>query len=65
MGVAPHVVSVLANHTIPGVTRKHYDRYAFDAEKAAALTAWDGRLHSALAGETAKVLPLRIGPATA
>jgi hypothetical protein len=37
-------VSKLLNHSVPGVTDKHYDRHTYDAEKRHAVAAWDAHL---------------------
>ena len=43
LGVDRLVVSKLLNHAEAGIT-KTYDRYAADAEKAAAMERWSDRL---------------------
>jgi integrase len=44
LGVPQLTVSKLLNHTIPGVTDRHYDRYGYDPEKQAAILLWDGHI---------------------
>ncbi|HVT17222.1 MAG TPA: tyrosine-type recombinase/integrase [Thermoanaerobaculia bacterium] len=41
LGVPQLTVSKLLNHTIPGVTDRHYDRYDYDPEKQGAILLWD------------------------
>jgi integrase len=43
IGISRLVVSKILNHAEPGVTAV-YDRHSYDAEKRAALAAWDARL---------------------
>jgi integrase len=44
LGVPRFTVSKLLNHTIPGVTDRHYDRYGYDPEKQAAILLWDAHV---------------------
>lgn len=53
-----HVSKVL-NHTIPGVTSKHYNHYTYDKEKVQALETWERKLNSILTGKKAKVVNLK------
>jgi integrase len=53
-----HVSKVL-NHTIPGVTSKHYNHYTYDPEKRQALETWERKLNSILTGKKAKVVNLK------
>jgi integrase len=59
MGVAPHIVEKLLNHSLPGLMQT-YNRATYDAERQEALEAWSGYLMgfvSEPAGEN--VVPLR------
>src|SRR5262249_3429049 len=44
IGVQPHVVSLVLNHTRQDVTGRHYDRYDGFDEKLDALTRWGAHL---------------------
>jgi integrase len=44
LGIPQFTVSKLLNHTIPGVTDRHYDRYGYDPEKQAAILRWDAHV---------------------
>jgi len=52
-------ISKVLNHTIGGVTSKHYNHYSYDAEKRQALETWERKLKSILTGEKAKVVNLK------
>lgn len=61
MGVPDAVLAAIANHTVPGITHRVYNRYAYDKEKKEALEAWNaelaervGSIPSHLAGESRK-----------
>jgi integrase len=53
-----HVSKVL-NHTIPGVTSKHYNHYTYDPEKRQALETLERKLRGILTGKKAKVVNLK------
>jgi len=59
MGIAPHIVEKLLNHSLPGLMQT-YNRATYDAERREALEAWSGYLMG-FAGEPAgeNVVPLR------
>jgi integrase len=61
IGVQRLVISKLLNHAEQGVTAV-YERHGYDSEKRAALEKWDGRLNQIIAGERAKVVPIRAQP---
>ncbi len=44
LGVQQLTVSKLLNHTIQGVTDRHYDRHTYDPEKRHAVQVWDAHL---------------------
>jgi len=48
MGIPRLTVSKILNHSEAGVTAKHYDHYAYDKEKQAAMRAWDRKLNQIL-----------------
>ncbi|HIA32878.1 MAG TPA: hypothetical protein EYN83_06595 [Nitrospinaceae bacterium] len=48
MGIPLLTVSKILNHSAAGVTAKHYDHYAYDKEKQAAMRAWDRKLNQIL-----------------
>ena len=50
LGVDRLVVSKLLNHAEAGIT-KTYDRYAADAEKAAAMERWAQKLREIISGK--------------
>ena len=53
MGVKPHVISHVLNHTSVTkgkVTGKHYNQFTYDPEKREALAAWGARLERIIAG---------------
>jgi integrase len=61
IGVQPHVLEALANH-VSGFKRGVagiYNRAAYQAEKAAALTLWAEHLLAAVEGQETRVVPLR------
>jgi hypothetical protein len=43
MGIAPHIVEKLLNHSLPGVMGV-YNRETYDAERQQALEAWSAKL---------------------
>ena len=59
MGIAPHVVERMLNHTLPGLMET-YNRATYDAERREALEAWSAYLLG-FSGESAaaNVVPLR------
>lgn len=59
LGVPQLTVSKLLNHTIPGVTDRHYDRYDYDPEKKEAILHWDAHLQK-LASLSAIPAPIAI-----
>jgi integrase len=44
IGISQLTVAKLLNHSIPGVTDRHYDRHTYEAEKRRAVLAWDAHL---------------------
>jgi integrase len=58
-GVDEIHVSKVLNHTIPGVTSKHYNHYTYDKEKLQALETWERKLNGILTGKKAKVVNLK------
>lgn len=46
LGVSELHISMVLNHLIPGVTRRHYVRYGYDREKREALERWERHLLS-------------------
>ena len=50
-GVDELHVSKVLNHTISGVTSRHYNHYTYDKEKQQALETWDRKLNSVLTGK--------------
>lgn len=46
IGISQLTVSKLLNHSIPGVTDRHYDRHTYDAEKRHAVLTWDAHLRT-------------------
>jgi hypothetical protein len=58
-GVDELHVSKVLNHTISGVTSRHYNHYTYDKEKQQALETWDRKLNSILTGKKAKVVNLK------
>jgi integrase len=59
IGVAPHVVERMLNHTLPGLMQT-YNRATYDAERQEALEAWSSCLLGFIgqpAGEN--VVPIR------
>ena len=62
-GIPRLTIAKLLNHAERSVTAI-YDRHGYDAEKAAALTWWDTKLASIIAGTSAgAVLPFARGKA--
>jgi integrase len=61
MGVQPYVVSRLLNHTLPGVTEKHYLLSAYAEQKKQALEAWSDERTRITTGKArpSNVEPLR------
>jgi integrase len=59
LGVPQLTVSKLLNHSVPGVTDKHYDRHTYDAEKRHAVAVWDAHLQRLMgdAPAAANVVP--------
>ena len=59
MGIAPHIVEKLLNHSLPGLMQT-YNRATYDAERQQALEAWSNYLLG-FSGEpaAANVVPLR------
>ena len=59
MGVAPHIVEKMLNHSLPGLMAT-YNRATYDGERGEALEAWSGYLMG-FVGEPAgeNVVPLR------
>ena len=55
MGVAPHVVSAVVNHSPKSITARVYNQYEWAAEKRAALLLWDKRIARIVSGEKATV----------
>jgi integrase len=49
LGTLPHVVDRILNHVLKGVTERHYNKYLYAAEIAAALDAWGRKISTALA----------------
>lgn len=64
MGVRPHVIGEILNHTSVTkgtVTKRVYALYQYEAEKREALLGWARRLNSIVSGDDAvNVLPLRV-----
>ena len=59
MGIAPHIVEKLLNHSLPGLMQT-YNRATYDAERQQALEAWSNYLLAFLSepiGEN--VVPMR------
>ena len=52
-------ISKVLNHTIGGVTSKHYNHYSYDPEKQKALETWERKLKSILTGKKSKVVNLK------
>lgn len=48
LGVAPHIVSTVLNHELPGVTFRHYNRYSYDQEKREAMSLWGAHVEQIL-----------------
>ncbi|HVT60837.1 MAG TPA: site-specific integrase [Thermoanaerobaculia bacterium] len=46
IGISQLTVAKLLNHSIPGVTDRHYDRHTYEAEKRRAVLAWDAHLRT-------------------
>jgi integrase len=46
IGISQLTVAKLLNHSIPGVTDRHYDRHTYEAEKRRAVLAWDAHLQA-------------------
>jgi integrase len=62
IGIAPHVIGHVVNHrstTKAGVTATVYNHYDYGAEKRDALELWANRLQAILAGDAAKIIPMR------
>lgn len=63
LGVAPHVISRLLNHTDTGgaaaVTTRHYAVHDYAPEKRRALEAWEGLLLEIVGARTSKPTPLK------
>ncbi len=58
-GVDELHVSKVLNHTISGVTSRHYNHYTYDKEKQQALETWDRKLTGILTGKKAKIVNLK------
>jgi integrase len=58
MGVAPHIVERMLNHTLGGVLAI-YNRAEYDAERRQALEAWSAWLKALVEKQPADVVPLR------
>ena len=60
IGVPQLTVSKLLNHTIPGVTDRHYDRHTYDPEKRHAVAVWDAHVQRLLSATppATSLLPL-------
>jgi integrase len=58
LGIAPHIVEALLNHSKPGVARV-YNKAAYLSEKRAALARWAVHVEGLVADRKAKVLPMR------
>jgi integrase len=54
LGVSNKVIDQILNHRERSRVRRTYNRYAFAAEKAAALTRWDRRVREIVKGETSE-----------
>ncbi len=63
--VEPVVISKLLNHTLAGVTFKHYLKFEYDEQKRAALLKWDARLREIVTGEKPRGEVIDLRPATA
>lgn len=48
IGIQPHIIAQLLNHTDRSVTGRHYNLYSYDAEKKAALLLWETSLKTRL-----------------
>ena len=62
MAVSPVTIGAVVNHvtsTKAGTTLQTYIQYDFDREKREALELWAERLRGILAGDAARVIPLR------
>jgi integrase len=46
IGISQLTVAKLLNHSIPGVTDRHYDRHTYEVEKRRAVLAWDAHLQT-------------------
>jgi integrase len=46
LGISQLTVSKLLNHSVPGVTDRHYDRHTYEAEKRHAVLTWDAHLRT-------------------
>lgn len=55
-GVRPDIAEIATGHVIPGM-RGVYDRHGYEAERRAALEAWEARLLRILAGQDPAALP--------
>ena len=58
IGVPPHIAELLINHVKGGV-QAIYDRYSYQAEKAAALARWADHVGAVVEGRAGVVVPLR------
>ncbi len=59
IGVPVHIIEIILNHSPAGVTRRHYDHYAYDREVEAAMIRWAEHLERILADAEGDVLPFR------
>jgi integrase len=53
LGVPQLTVSKLLNHSIPGVTDRHYDRHTYGPEKRHAVHVWDAHLQALIGADAA------------
>jgi integrase len=63
LGVEPHVVEAVLNHisgTKAGVAGV-YNRSRYEPEKRRALDSWADHLNAIISGQTATVVPLKLG----
>lgn len=58
LGIAPHIISAILNHTDGSITAV-YNRFKYDAEKRAALDKWAERLAAIGKATRATVVPMR------
>jgi len=57
LGISVDVRSQLLSHGLSGIQAKHYDRFSYEKEKAAALLRWERHLEGR--GEVGKVVKLK------